>query len=103
MWDLIWGIITDYAQWQIDKFIKLLELALDLVQQAITYLVELLPDGYKEAISTIPWETMHDYMDDVNWFIPIYNIIGMVLGTIGIAAAVRMMRWIKSFIPTISG
>jgi len=92
LWDQIILAVTGIA-----------EALWSLVLQLVDWLVSQLPTGLGGFLGQRPWESFYSYLDGVNWFLPIYPALGIVATAYAFIGGVRLFRWVKSFIPTISG
>lgn len=43
------------------------------------------------------------FVSALTYFVPVKGIVALLVGGWGVCAIIRLVRWIKSFVPTISG
>jgi hypothetical protein len=90
------SVITQYENWMLGK-------VADLVVWALGSLGlddRLANPGYGDDG---PGSIIHNIMYDISWFIPVWSCLAIYINAVGVCGAVRFGRWVKSFIPSISG
>lgn len=74
-----------------------------IVSALLDLLLSMLPDDWAAYLAQKPWLPLLDYVDDLNWFVPIYTIMGIMSTALAIAAGIRAARWVKSMWPAAFG
>jgi hypothetical protein len=74
-------------------------LLVDFLSACADWMIGLLPAGMQDFLTASPWTSMLDYLDLVDWFVPIYGCVGICLTVLGFVASIRLARWIMALIP----
>ncbi len=106
MLQFVWDLVSDGTQAVADAFVSLFNYVCGLVGGLATTIlqgiIDLLPASWQESIKDIPFESLQSFFGPLNWFIPIYTILGMYAGTFAVVATIRFARWLWSIIEGIS-
>lgn len=98
----LWGLVVDQLEaiwlWAVGLF----EWAWDI---AFAVWFALMPvqvqNTYTELETALA--AYEPYLDDVMWILPVNSTLLIISGTFIACGIVRVLRWIKSFIPTMGG
>lgn len=75
---------------------------LELGAQVSEFVLGAVPDGVREWLSA-PWlSNILTGVHDVSYFVPIGGLLAVVATTLGLVAAIRLVRWIVAMIPTLN-
>lgn len=78
----------------------------DLLGQVFAFVVSLLFGGAATFVNDQTAWLMSNavlYYEGICWFIPMNEILAVVLTVVGICAAIRLGRWIFALIPSLGG
>lgn len=103
----------DILAWVLDQIFALISLVMDwlgdlfdaIVSQLADWAIAALPQGLVDYVNANPWNdsAIISYIDNVAWFVPVYEVGGVILTTVGFVATIRLVRWIIGLVPTIEG
>lgn len=104
----------------IESIIDLFNLAIDLMVWLFNTVTSWIASFFTEWLPTIIWtlapEGLADYLtnlvdlatmaavvEQVTWFLPFWQCMKIYLGAIALVAAVRLVRYVIGWIPTVEG
>lgn len=69
------------------------------------FVVSRIPDEWYEALLSYQYELQQltPYLADVTWILPVVPALAIIGTALSACGIIRLLRWVKSFIPTISG
>lgn len=65
----------------------------------LDYVLPLLPTDLQEFLGADPLANVYFWLDPIDTFIPVYDILGLYMSTLVVVATIRALRWLKSFVP----
>lgn len=78
-------------------------IAAQFVAEILQAIVGNLPTSWHDALSSIDWKVAQGLLADVSWILPVQQCLAIVIAGYVACAVIRLLRWVKSCIPTISG
>ncbi len=70
---------------------------------AFPFILSKIPESVKEVFSDLNIDLFESLIYDVAWILPVWTILTMYALIYAACGAVRIIRWILAFIPTIGG
>ena len=71
----------------------------NLLPQMVQWLIDLLPASVIDWLHSNPLAGVYELIRGVNYIVPVVPLVGIWLLTLQIIVAIRVGRWVKSFIP----
>lgn len=85
-------------QWWVDLFVSLINEwwagVLTIAEAMWQHGLNMMPPEVAAWFNSTPWQPYLEHIDTFNWFVPIYPAMALALGAYGLAAAIRLVRWI---------
>ena len=103
LWWLVDSILDVVYTWPALLLDWLLALCLDAFDRLLAWADLLLPSELVSSFDAIPWASMSPYLDAVTWLFPIDSMLGIAFAAYATAGALRLIRWVLAFVPTIGG
>lgn len=72
-------------------------------EHLVPWIVDQIPPAFKEHFDAIDIAQLAALVEDVAWIFPIFTVLGIQAAALGVAATIRLLRWILAFVPTIGG
>ena len=88
------AVSQEFARWVIDG-IKY------FISETVAWLWAQLPESMTEYIDALDFSAYGTIADIVFYLFPLSAILVIISGAYAVAGSIRILRWIKSFIPTI--
>lgn len=88
-----WALVVSLIEW-IANFVTV------TIPAAIWAIV---PEGLASYLSNLDFLEVTDIIQPITWFFPVWSITAIYSTAYGLAAAIRVVRFIIGWIPTVEG
>lgn len=75
----------------------------DVLAEVWTGLLGVLPDDWTAAIRAIHLDDWSGVLHDLSWIFPVVPCMTMIGTAYTVSGTIRLIRWVKSCVPTVSG
>lgn len=100
----IGGAIEALAGWVLGWWNAAVAVIVPWIQEAAATLGDMLPPQVQTLVqSPLVSGNIATFVSALTYFVPVKGILVLLIAGWGICAIIRLVRWIKSFIPTMSG
>ena len=89
------GMMQSFLEWLKEWALELMA-ALELRAEQMG--IDIDPQAVIDGLSDVG-----DFVDDIDWIFPVYEMVGIMAAGLGAAAGVRLVRYIIGWIPTVEG
>lgn len=103
------AVVTGWLTWymyatdRVWRWFK--DLLISLWNEFWSYFMGVLPPGFASLIEGISWKDgiVLQWLTDLSWILPIVPALTLWGTAYSVCAFLRLLRWVKSFVPTMSG
>lgn len=67
------------------------------------WIIEWMPTSVSDWINNADWDPYLQVLADVQWFLPIAQVLGILATTYTLVGLVRLGRWLFACLPTLGG
>lgn len=102
------GAIVSFFYTIIDFFKKLFQEMIifvrNLFNHTYVWLEQYIPQGAKDIFTSLAnfWNDLDPVIDAVTYFVPVWGILGVIIGTYYVIVQIRVVRWLLGLIPTLN-
>lgn len=107
LWLALMGAIRAFCTWLLEAVADLaLELwnrwILPLWYQALDFVVAVVPQEWVEYVNQRPWDQALEYVEDFNWFFPVYACVGIWATAWTLCLMIRAVRHAAGAVPALN-
>ena len=107
MFQSLWGLLAEVVDWIFDLVRVILydifEWLFSLGKVVGQFMWDALPSSVQTWLNDEPWLPLAQYMNVVDYFIPIYGGMAIIATVITVVAWIRLVRWVLRVAPLVNG
>ncbi len=107
IFDWVWGSIQAVAEWWWgvlgEAWSGVWGFFGDLLGLVGEWILAALPSNFASWLSQRPWENLNQFLNFVDYWVPIYPAGGIIITVVWMVASIRLIRIILRVAPVVNG